>query len=126
MSEAIYGVTVKQAEKVIIAHAAGYIQAKEASGLIQQFREAVSKVNVGEYALIVDGKDAKAVTADVVPLLQEISGLYISTPFKKKFMVQLNVGIQGNQVKRVTEGALGDLEAVSSIEEATKLFNAGK
>lgn len=122
MSNLNYGVTLNTTDKVIVSHASGFIKVFEASEIVRQFKEAVQKVNTKEYALIVDGKDAKTVTQDVVPLMQEVLQLYTETPFKKKYMVELEAGIKASQVKRVGGDSIQVMEPVASVEEAIQLF----
>lgn len=122
MSNQNYGVALNTSDKTIISRASGFIKVEDASEIIRQLKEAIQKVNTKEYALIVDGKDAKTVSADVVPLLQEVMGLYTNTPFKAKYMIELNSGIQANQVKRVAGESADELMKIGSVEEAIAHF----
>lgn len=122
MSSQNYKVTLNTSDKVIISWASGFIKVEDAAEIIRQVREAIQKVNTKEYALIVDGKDAKTVSADVVPLLQEVMGLYTNTPFKAKYMVELNAGIQANQIKRVAGESANELVKIESVEAAIAHF----
>lgn len=122
MSSQNYKVTLNTSDKVIISWASGFIKVEDAAEIIRQVREAIQKVNTKEYALIVDGKDAKTVSADVVPLLQEVMGLYTNTPFKAKYMVELNAGIQANQIKRVAGESANELVKIESVEAAIADF----
>lgn len=116
-----YGVTLNTKDKVVLAFASGFVKLEDASDLVKQFKDVAGKVNTKEYVLIVDGKDAKTVTPDVVPLLQEVTELYINTPFKAKYMVALEAGIKTNQIKRVSSDFMGSLQPVASIDEALGL-----
>ncbi len=121
MSNQNYGVTLNTSEKTIISRASGFIKVEDAAEIIRQLKEAIQKVNTKEYALIVDGKDAKTVSADVVPLLQEVMGIYTNTAFKAKYMIELNSGIQANQIKRVA-GDHNELVKIGSVEAAIADF----
>lgn len=121
MSNPNYGVTLNTSDKTIISRASGFIKVEDASEIIRQLKEAIQKVNTKEYALIVDGKDAKTVSTDVVPLLQEVMSIYTTTPFKAKYMIELSSGIQANQIKRVA-GDHNELVKIGSVEEAIADF----
>ncbi|WP_058302931.1 hypothetical protein [Gorillibacterium timonense] len=122
MSAQPYSVTINSTDKVIISYASGFIKMEDAKEIISQFKAAIQKVNTKEYALIVDGKDAKTVSTDVVPLMQEVLELYAGTPFKAKYMIELNAGIQANQVKRVGGENANELVPIGSVEEAIASF----
>ncbi|MEO3946360.1 hypothetical protein [Gorillibacterium sp. CAU 1737] len=122
MSAQHYKVTLNSSEKVIISYASGFIKVEDAQDIIDQLKAAFKKVNTNEYALIINGKDAKTVSADVVPLMQEVLELYSNTPFKAKYMVELNSGIQANQVKRVGGEMTNGMISIGSEEEAIADF----
>ena len=121
MSNQNYGVTLNTSDKTIISRASGFIKVEDAAEIIRQLKDAIQKVNTKDYALIVDGKYAMTVSADVVPLLQEVMALYTTTPFKAKYMVELSSGIQANQVKRVA-GDHNELVKIGSVEDAIADF----
>lgn len=116
-----YDFKVDSSKKVFTIVGGGMFSLEDAQNFMAEYRANVAKINPQDYVLIVDAKDVKVNSPEVIPLLEEMIGLYASTPFKKKFSVVIESSIAQNQVKRVGKDTLtSTFIFVTSYEDALK------
>lgn len=117
------GVIVNKEAKYIIAHATGSVRELEATTLINQFRDTVTSMDTSDYCLIVDGSGAKPVSTEVTVHMGTVIGLYVNTPFKKRYMIDNGAGIKAKQIERVGGGDLEGFFVANSVEDAIANLN---
>jgi len=116
-----YDFKVDSSKKIFLINGGGMFSLDDAKNFMAEYRLNVAKIDPKEYNLIVDAKDIKVNSPEIIPLLEEMIGLYTATPFKKKFSVIIESTIAQSQVKRVGKDELSAAFIfVPSCEEALK------
>lgn len=114
----MYKIETEAAKKVIKVTISGLFSLEEVKNYLDELSTACSKVNSSEYALIIDAREQKAVSQDVIPYVEKIMKFYTDTPFKKKISVVLDSAIAMSQVNRIGKKEVGEFDMVTSVEEA--------
>jgi hypothetical protein len=114
----MYNIEIESAKKVIKVTISGLFNLEEMKNYLDELTANCSKVNTSEYTLIIDAREQKAVSQDVIPYVEKIMKFYSETTFKKKISVVLDSAIAMSQVNRIGKKEVGEFEMVTSVEEA--------
>lgn len=114
----MYKIEVDSAKKAIKAVVSGMLSVDEVKNYLAEMSSVCSKINLRDYALIIDAHEQKASSQETVPYIEKTMKFYIETPFKKRFAVVLDSAIAMSQVNRVGKKEVEEFEMVKSIEEA--------
>lgn len=79
----------------------GFFTMDDANDFIQSYQEIVKSFNPSDYILVVDGRDLKTSSPDVAAMLQKVMQMYIQTPFKKRYSIELNSALTKMQLQRL-------------------------
>jgi hypothetical protein len=100
----------------------GFISPDEAKSFVDEYESIIKNLDTKNTCLILDGRELKASTQDMLPMLQGCFQLYMRDDFKKVFMINFVSSVTNSQVARVAKeiGFTERYEMVSSVEEALK------
>jgi hypothetical protein len=114
----MYKIEVESAKKVVKATISGMLSLDDVKNYQDELKTTCSKLNISEYVLIIDAREQKAMSQDVIPYVEQIMKFYADTPFKNRFSVMLESAIAMSQVNRVGKKEVELFELVTSVEEA--------
>jgi hypothetical protein len=106
------------AKKTFLLYADGFFKVPDAEAFIAEYNRQIAKFNPKEYALIVDVRKLMPGGPDVTPYMEKVIKMYVTTPFKRRFMVVMENVITNIQVKRLGQDTLDDFEYVVSVQQA--------
>lgn len=108
--------------KSILVTVGGFITTDEAKSFIEEYETVIKSLDTKNTYLILDGRDLKASTQEMLPMLQGCMMLYMRDNFKKVFMINFASSVTNSQVARVAKeiGFDSKYEMALSIEEALK------
>lgn len=100
----------------------GFITPEEGKSFIEEYESIIKSLDTKNTSLILDGRDLKASTQEMLPMLQGCMMLYMRDNFKKVFMINFASSVTNSQVARVAKeiGFDSKYEMVPSVEEALK------
>lgn len=109
-------------EKAILITVGGFFSQDEATSFIGDYEEKIKSIDTKSTSLILDGRELKASTQDMLPMLQGCMELYIRDGFKKVFMINFDSSVTNSQVNRIAKNIGFDqrYQMVPSVEEALK------
>lgn len=111
--------TVDNAKKVVLISASGMFSKEDALELKNDFIAQSRAINSKDYSLIVDSKEVKPNSPDVVPLLEEMLVIYKDTPYKKKIAVLMDSAVAMMQIKRIGKDSFTDTFSIAtSLDQA--------
>lgn len=114
-----YEFKVNQAEKILLIESRGMFSLEDAKNFMDEYKKTITKINPGDYVLIIDSKDIKTANQEVIPLLEDMIKLYVTTPFKKRITIVMDSAVALSQVKRVgKDDFTNNFIFVNSYEEA--------
>lgn len=107
---------IKKTFKVTVS---GMVTANEAREYLNNYEQSIKKIDPKQYTMIMDAREQKTVTQDVISLLEEAIKMYADTPFAKKYAIIIDSAVAMLQVKRVGKDDLSQqFEFVKSLDEA--------
>lgn len=113
----MYKIDTYPQKKLFHVKTEGFFTVEEAKEFIDDFKTKAKTIDPSQYTLLVDAKDQKTSNADVAPLLETAIGLYIQTPFKKRYSVVMNSSIAMQQIKRIANKEVIDSFSFFESEE---------
>lgn len=114
----MYKINVNSLQKRFEVNASGMFKKEEAIAFLDELEEKIKTINPKEYTLVINAKDQKPSTPNVVPLQEKSIKLYVSTPFAKRYSIVIDSAITNNQIKRLgKEELLENITFIQSIEE---------
>lgn len=115
----MFNFEINNTKKVFKITASGMFNLAEATAFVNELENNLTKIDAKNYTLIIDAKGQKASPVDVVPLQQKAMGIYMNTPFKKRYSLELDSAVTMAQIKRLGQQALLEkFEFVSSLDES--------
>lgn len=114
----MFQMEVNTAKKVFTIIAAGFFTMEEGQKFAEEYQTKVKTFAPQDYSLIVDGKDVKPSSPEVADALQGVMGMYLSVPFKKRYIVKLSSVVAQSQVQRLGKQVPGfdQIEFVDSVQ----------
>ena len=117
----MYNFEVNPAKKTFLITTSGMFKKEEAIEFIEEFEKKIKTLDPKQYTLIINAKEQKPSSPDVLPLQEKAIGLYLNTPFAKRFSIEFDSIITMQQIKRVGKNEMLDgFTFVNSLEEALK------
>ena len=108
-------------QKTLILTVSGLVSESEARELIEAFKTKISTINPTEYKLVINAREQKASTKEVIPLQREAIRLYMDTPFKVRKSVVIGSKLTMKQIKAIGKHELLEkFEFVDTLEEALR------
>lgn len=110
------------AKHVFLVVAGGFFTMEEGGKFVEEYQRKIASFKPEDYTLIVDAKEVKASSPEVADALQSAMVMYISVPFKKRFMVKLASTVAQSQVVRLGKSIpnFDLIEFVDTVEDAIK------
>jgi len=115
----MYKIEDDSTKKVLKVTTAGMFKKDEAINFINEFEKKIKTIDTKQYTLIIDAKEQKPSSTDVIPLQEKAIKLYVDTPFAKRYSIVMDSIITTQQIKRLGKNELlENFTFVNSIQEA--------
>lgn len=104
----------------LVVTVSGFFTPEEAQAYITDYEKTVKTLKPEETNLILDGKELKASTQEMLPMLEACMNMYVRDKFKKIFMVKFASAVTNSQVSRLgkSTGLMDNVVMVDSVEDA--------
>ncbi len=104
----------------VVITVGGFFTPEEAKTFIGEYESLVKRLDTKSTSLILDGRELKASTQEMIPMLQGCMQLYMRDNFKKVFMIEFDSSVTNSQVARVAREIGFDkrYEMASSVNAA--------
>lgn len=107
----------KKSEKILLIKLEGFSQTETANNFVIEYNKAVVETNGDGYTLIVDATNLAAFKPDILPILEKCYQLYMSSGFKKIFMINPSKLTCKMQVQRIAKKVNFTGKFVDSMDE---------
>lgn len=115
----MFNFNVNQSKKAIFVTVEGYFSESDALAYLAEYQKTVKSVVPSQYILVVDGRGQKTTAQDVVAEMQQAVDMYLSSGFKKVFIVNPSSPTAKMQVKRLRD--YDKVNFIDTPEEALQL-----
>lgn len=104
----------------LVVTVSGFFTPEEAQAYIADYEKTLKTLKPEETNLILDGKELKASTQEMLPLLEACMNMYVRDKFKKIYMVKFASAVTNSQVARLGKatGLMNNVVMVESVEDA--------
>lgn len=106
----MFKIDINSQKKLFHVTAEGFFTVEEAQEYVNTFKAKASTINPSEYTLLINGRNQKTASADVAPILETAIGMYMKTPFKRRYSIVVDSAVAMQQIKR-----LGNKEVIESF-----------
>lgn len=98
-----YQMNVKSLEKVFNVMVNGSFTNQDVDAFLKDYNKNLSRFAARDFSLLLDCKDLKVSTPDMLKLLGECYKMYMATGFKKVIFIKSSSAIVNSQLKRIAD-----------------------
>ena len=115
----MYKMELKTNEKIFLITIGGFMTEEESISFIAEMKKNIKNINPTQYNIVVDSRELKTSSPQLVGLMEEAMTLLTTTPFKTRYSIMPKNIIATSQVKRVSKenNKFNDTIFVESYEE---------
>lgn len=118
----MYKMEIKTNEKVFLITMSGLMTEKESVSYIEELEKNIKAINPTQYSIVVDTRELKTTSQQLIGLMEQAMELITNTIFKKRYSIMPKSLVATMQVKRVAkeDNKFNDSIIVESYEEVLK------
>ncbi|WP_096189924.1 hypothetical protein [Evansella halocellulosilytica] len=114
----MYKFDVDKTNKKMVVTVGGMFTSDEGAQYIEDFKKEVAGISANEYSLVLDGKELKVSSAEIVDMLNQAVQMYFETGFKKIYLVKLDSAVAMMQIKRIPS-FIDKVTLIDSVADAS-------
>ena len=118
----MYKIELKTNGKILLINMSGFMTQEESISYIKELKKNIKDISPTQYSIVVDSRELKTFSQQLLGSIEESMSLITNTPFKKRYTIIPKSIIATMQIKRVGMGInkYNDTIFVESYEEIFK------
>jgi len=118
----MYKMELKTNGKILLINRSGFMTQEESISYLEELKKNIKNICPTEYSIVVDSRELKASSQQLLVSIEEAMSLIAVTPFKKRYSILPKSIIATMQINRVGMGInkFNNIIFVESYEEILK------